>query len=157
MYLSRRYYRTKSERTRSEHIFGPLLLRYRLGRTSSSCSSFGSTIFGGSSCSARKCRRGLSYVHCGYGDMSFWWFELTGTVRRSFHCLRLANWLIYPSNESVLTLMLIGNVMQNEHEPDAAWALLGTTIRLAQSIGLHLRPSEGSNRSSAQLMKEKIW
>jgi hypothetical protein len=34
-------------------------------------------------------------------------------------------------------LLVLGNVLQNDMKPEAAWLLLGTTARAAQSIGLH--------------------
>ncbi|KAL4949837.1 fungal-specific transcription factor domain-containing protein [Aspergillus filifer] len=58
-------------------------------------------------------------------------------ARRSFQGLRLANFLFRPSLEVVQSLLILGNTLQNNGQSDSAWALLGTTVRLAQTIGLH--------------------
>lgn len=55
----------------------------------------------------------------------------------SFQCLRLTNFFQRPSIQSIQTMLLIGNVLQNDRNPGIAWTLLGMTIRSAQSIGLH--------------------
>lgn len=66
-------------------------------------------------------------------------------ARRSFHALRLANFLFSPSFDIVQTLLVLGNTLQNNGQSDAAWAQLGTTVRLAQTLGLH------TERSAAHL------
>ncbi|KAL3421941.1 fungal specific transcription factor domain-containing protein [Phlyctema vagabunda] len=58
-------------------------------------------------------------------------------VRIAFHCLRLANFLTRPSITCLQALLIIGNVLQNNSEPEGAWMLLGTTARMGQSLGLH--------------------
>lgn len=63
-------------------------------------------------------------------------------MRSSFQALRLSNFLLRPTIESVQAFLILGNVLQNDGQPDAAWVLLGTTIRLAQSIGLHQSKEE---------------
>ncbi|OQE36170.1 hypothetical protein PENCOP_c012G07379 [Penicillium coprophilum] len=65
----------------------------------------------------------------------------TDFVRRSFHALRLANFLFRPSLDTIQALLIIGNTLQNMGQSDAAWALLGTTVRLAQTMGLHTERS----------------
>jgi hypothetical protein len=60
-------------------------------------------------------------------------------VRRSFQALRLANFLLRPSLEVVQSLLLLGNTLQNNGQSDAAWAQLGTTVRLAQDLGTTYR------------------
>ncbi|CAG8047847.1 unnamed protein product [Penicillium olsonii] len=65
----------------------------------------------------------------------------TDFARRSFHALRLANFLFRPSLDIIQTLLILGNTLQNMGQSDAAWALLGTTIRLAQTMGLHTERS----------------
>ncbi|KAJ5162520.1 hypothetical protein N7492_007912 [Penicillium capsulatum] len=61
----------------------------------------------------------------------------TDFARRSFHALRLANFLFRPSLDIIQALLILGNTLQNMGQSDAAWALLGTTVRLAQTMGLH--------------------
>lgn len=62
-------------------------------------------------------------------------------ARRSFLLLRLANFLFRPSLDIIQTLLILGNTLQNMGQSDAAWALLGTTVRLAQTMGLHTERS----------------
>ncbi|GFF32132.1 maltose permease MAL61 [Aspergillus udagawae] len=62
-------------------------------------------------------------------------------ARRSFQALRLANFLLRPSLEVVQSLLILGNTLQNNGQSDGAWALLGTTARLAQTLGLHTEKS----------------
>ncbi|KAJ5150376.1 transcriptional regulator family: Fungal Specific TF [Penicillium capsulatum] len=61
----------------------------------------------------------------------------TDFARRSFHALRLANFLFRPSLDIIQALLILGNTLQNMGQSDAAWALLGITVRLAQKMGLH--------------------
>ncbi|KAJ9325890.1 transcriptional regulator family: Fungal Specific TF [Paecilomyces variotii] len=58
-------------------------------------------------------------------------------ARRSFEGLRLANFFFRPSLDIIQSLLIIGNVLQNNGQSDAAWTLLGTTTRSAQVLGLH--------------------
>ncbi|EXF75609.1 fungal specific transcription factor [Colletotrichum fioriniae PJ7] len=60
-------------------------------------------------------------------------------TKHSFDLLRSTDYLANPSKEAVQTLLLLGNVLQNDMKPQAAWVLGGTTIRLAQCLGLHKR------------------
>ncbi|OHE99282.1 fungal specific transcription factor [Colletotrichum orchidophilum] len=64
-------------------------------------------------------------------------------MKQAFHLLRSTDYLVNPSQEAVQTLLLLGNVLQNDMKPQAAFVLGGTTIRLAQCLGLHRK----SNRS----------
>ncbi|KAG7040923.1 fungal specific transcription factor [Colletotrichum scovillei] len=58
-------------------------------------------------------------------------------TKHSFDLLRSTDYLANPSKEAVQTLLILGNVLQNDMKPQAAWVLGGTTIRLAQCLGLH--------------------
>lgn len=66
---------------------------------------------------------------------------LTGPATYAFDMLRAIDYLARPSKEALQTLLLLGNVLQNDMKPQAAWALGGTTIRLAQCLGIHRRVS----------------
>lgn len=58
-------------------------------------------------------------------------------VSCALESLRLANFLLRPSILCVQAMLLVGLVLQNDMRPQAAWAHLGMTIRMAQSLGLH--------------------
>ncbi|KAH7329478.1 fungal-specific transcription factor domain-containing protein [Stachybotrys elegans] len=80
----------------------------------------------------------------------------------SFHFLRLGNFLLRPSFDSMQAMLLISFVLVNDMKAEASWALLGLTCRLAQSLGLH-RPSvedrEGTRASpkSKEMTRRKLW
>ncbi|KAJ5810868.1 hypothetical protein N7447_010384 [Penicillium robsamsonii] len=97
---------------------------------------------------------GAHYSDIGYPQR----LELaTDFVRRSFHALRLANFLFRPSLDTIQALLIIGNTLQNMGQSDAAWALLGTTVRLAQTMGLH---TERSNVHCPEYVRAKaktLW
>jgi hypothetical protein len=70
-------------------------------------------------------------------------------AKNAFHCLRLSNYFLRPTERSIQTLLLLSRVLQNDLQPEAAWALLGTAIRLAASIGIDVaQPARlGESRS----------
>lgn len=69
------------------------------------------------------------------------------SVSSAFEALRLANFMMRPSNLCVQAMLLLGFCLQNDMRPQASWLLLGTTVRMAQSLGLHkARESESSKR-----------
>lgn len=72
-------------------------------------------------------------------------------VRYSFECLRMANFLVRPSLLCIQTSLILGNVLQNDMKPETAWMLLGTTARMAQSLGLH------EEQNSLSSPGQKIW
>ncbi|KAI9833027.1 MAG: hypothetical protein M1819_003859 [Sarea resinae] len=74
----------------------------------------------------------------------------------SFQALRLTNFFQQPSLESVQALLVLGNVISNNMNPGVSWTLLGMTIRLAQSLGLH-KANKTSFPSNIQLLRRKIW
>jgi hypothetical protein len=82
---------------------------------------------------------------------------LTILVRRSFHALRLANFLFRPSLDTIQALLIIGNTLQNMGQSDAAWALLGTTVRLAQTIGLHTERSTTHWPEYVRAKAKSLW
>ena len=73
-------------------------------------------------------------------------------VRRSMSCLRSANFLLRPVNESVQTLLVLANVLQNDGQLCAAHALIGTAVRLAQTKSLH---ADSLNENSHH--RQKQW
>ncbi|KAF2813169.1 uncharacterized protein BDZ99DRAFT_250993 [Mytilinidion resinicola] len=78
-------------------------------------------------------------------------------VRVSFQALRLANLLLRPSTTCVEALLILGNVLQNNMQPEAAWMLLGMTVRMAQSLGLHQYKSHHSLHSGINSANQKLW
>ncbi|KAL7919990.1 fungal-specific transcription factor domain-containing protein [Trichoderma austrokoningii] len=82
-------------------------------------------------------------------------------VRRGFQVLQLANYMLRPSLDAVQTLLILGNTLQNIGQSDGAWVLLGTTVRLAQALGLHTENgaghSESDTRSRRALWAAIVW
>ncbi|KAL2849874.1 hypothetical protein BJY01DRAFT_210432 [Aspergillus pseudoustus] len=78
-------------------------------------------------------------------------------ARRSFHALRLANFLFRPSMDAVQALLVLGNTLQNNGQSDAAWALLGTTVRLAQTLGLHTPRGIAHWPEHARVRAKSLW
>ena len=84
-------------------------------------------------------------------------------VQISFHFLRLGNFLLRPSFDSIQALLLTNFVLLNDMKAEASWALTGLTCRLAQSLGLH-RPTPSDGRDSAspevrsrEMIRRKLW
>ncbi|RDW67261.1 Zn(II)2Cys6 transcription factor [Aspergillus mulundensis] len=78
-------------------------------------------------------------------------------ARRSFQALRLANFLFRPSLDVVQSLLILGNTLQNNGQSDAAWALLGTTVRLAQTLGLHTERGIAHWPEHAKQKAKSLW
>ncbi|KAJ5131646.1 hypothetical protein N7448_005804 [Penicillium atrosanguineum] len=81
----------------------------------------------------------------------------TDFARRSFNALRLANFLFRPSLDIIQALLILGNTMQNMGQSDAAWALLGTTVRLAQTMGLHTERSTVHWPENVRTKARTLW
>jgi hypothetical protein len=74
--------------------------------------------------------------------------------------LRMASFMSRPTLLSIQTLMMLGPYLTNSGRFLDAWTLSGTTIRLAQSMGLHrnpkyLDPAPPSQRECA--MRQTLW
>ncbi|GES66816.1 phenylacrylic acid decarboxylase [Aspergillus terreus] len=78
-------------------------------------------------------------------------------ARRSFQALRLANFLFRPSLDTIQTMLILGNTLQNDGQSDAAWAQLGTTVRLAQTMGLHTERSIAYLPQNIQSKAKTLW
>ncbi|XWW97561.1 hypothetical protein V2A60_005545 [Cordyceps javanica] len=79
----------------------------------------------------------------------------------SFHFLRLANFLLRPSFDSIQALLLMSFTLLNDMKAEASWALTGLTCRLAQSLGLH-RPNapdtnENGEPNTKEMTRRKLW
>ncbi|KAM7198464.1 Fungal specific transcription factor domain containing protein [Rhypophila sp. PSN 637] len=55
----------------------------------------------------------------------------------SFQCLRTANLFHKTDMNQIQAMALVGHSLRNNLETNSAWIFMGTTLRLAQSIGLH--------------------
>ncbi|KAF2101881.1 hypothetical protein NA57DRAFT_64544 [Rhizodiscina lignyota] len=74
----------------------------------------------------------------------------------SFECLRVANFLSRATLETIQTLLVLGNVISNNMNAGVAWSLLGLTIRLSQTIGLH-RACPASTPLPVKIQRSKTW
>lgn len=74
----------------------------------------------------------------------------------SFECLRFTNFLSQPTLETIQTLLILGNVISNNMNAGISWSLLGLTIRLAQSLGLH-RSCPDSTPAEVKRIRSAIW
>ncbi|RFU35778.1 hypothetical protein B7463_g561, partial [Scytalidium lignicola] len=82
-------------------------------------------------------------------------------MQRTMSALGLAEWLLSPSQATIEALLLMGVAMQNFGRSDAAWSLIGSIQRIAQSIELHVdcggRDSNTCSTSHLFLWKAIIW
>ncbi|KAK7527344.1 uncharacterized protein IWZ02DRAFT_429741 [Phyllosticta citriasiana] len=83
--------------------------------------------------------------------------RVQSTARPSFHAQRLASFLLRSSPSSLQGLLVLATFLQNDGNSDAAWSLLGTIVRLAQSIrispswGVARRVSDSEKKSNKKL------
>ena len=74
--------------------------------------------------------------------------------------LRLASFTHKPSLSAVQTLLMVGTYLTNSGRMLDAYTLLGTTIRLAHSIGLHRHPKyfnpTPTNKKDCAV-RQKVW
>jgi len=59
--------------------------------------------------------------------------------------------------DTIQALLILGNTLQNNGQSDAAWALLGTTVRLAQTLGLHTSKSMAHLPEYVQSRAKSLW
>ncbi|KAF2012192.1 hypothetical protein BU24DRAFT_435594 [Aaosphaeria arxii CBS 175.79] len=84
--------------------------------------------------------------------------ELTSQVYIccSFECLRFTNFLSHATLENIQTLLILGNVISNNMNAGVAWSLMGLTVRLSQTLGLH-RLCPPSTPLHHKLNRSKVW
>jgi TNP1/EN/SPM transposase len=99
----------------------------------------------------------------------------TPIVCCAYECLRTINYLSRSTLVDIQNLLVLGNVISNNMNAGVAWSFLGTpycdivlnlvilanswlglTIRLAQSLGLHL-PCPPSTQSADNILREEVW
>ncbi|KAJ5691679.1 hypothetical protein N7488_012414 [Penicillium malachiteum] len=84
--------------------------------------------------------------------------ELTEDLaRRSFHALRLANFLFRPSWMSIQALLILGALLRDLGQSDASWCLLGSTVRLGQTMGLHTERSAVNCPGDLREKAKTLW
>ncbi|TFB01423.1 hypothetical protein CCMA1212_007001 [Trichoderma ghanense] len=77
-------------------------------------------------------------------------------LQRAFDALCLANYVLHPSLDAVQTLLIIGTVLQDVGQSDGAWVMMGTTVRVAQALGLHLQSVSEQSEDGAR-RKRALW
>ncbi|KAL7807954.1 N-terminal binuclear Zn cluster-containing/DNA binding domain-containing protein [Trichoderma aethiopicum] len=77
-------------------------------------------------------------------------------LQRSFDALCLANYVLHPSLDALQTLLIIGAVLQDVGQSDGAWVMMGTTVRVAQALGLHLQSVSEQSEEGAK-RKRTLW
>ncbi|GAB7346606.1 hypothetical protein MBLNU459_g1748t2 [Dothideomycetes sp. NU459] len=84
--------------------------------------------------------------------------ELTSQVYMccSFECLRFTNFLSHATLENIQTLLILGNVISNNMNAGTSWSLMGLTLRLAMSLGLH-RSCPPSADAEYKALRSKVW
>ncbi|KAI8938780.1 hypothetical protein NX059_004644 [Plenodomus lindquistii] len=84
--------------------------------------------------------------------------ELTSQVYVccSFECLRFTNFLSHANIENIQTLLILGNVISNNMNAGVAWSLMGLTVRLSQTLGLH-RVCPMSVPVQQRIVRSKVW
>ncbi|PTB39101.1 uncharacterized protein TrAFT101_008098 [Trichoderma asperellum] len=78
----------------------------------------------------------------------------------SFQCLRLNNFISFPDIHTIQALILLVNFLQNQANAGASWSILGLTIRLAQTLGLHCSPDPDNvaiDQKGEATVKYYIW
>ncbi|KAL4882954.1 fungal-specific transcription factor domain-containing protein [Aspergillus karnatakaensis] len=73
----------------------------------------------------------------------------------SFHCLRMSNFFNRTNLNQIQAMALLGHCQRNNLDTNSAWILMGATIRLAQSIGLH--ETSPSLPVTDQLQRGRLW
>jgi hypothetical protein len=99
-----------------------------------------------------------------YGMVSFqrlvtFCFNNIFIVTAACHCLSLAQGFIRPTLNSIQSLIIIVQVLQNELFTEAAWNLVGLLSRQAQSLKLHVAVprTQQHARDSTDLHRAKLW
>ncbi|KAL3458629.1 fungal-specific transcription factor domain-containing protein [Aspergillus heterothallicus] len=73
----------------------------------------------------------------------------------SFQCLRISDFFNHTDLDQIQAMALIGHCLRNNLDTNSAWILMGATIRLAQSIGLH--ESSPLMPPGEQLQRSRLW
>ncbi|KAI1859003.1 hypothetical protein JX265_004610 [Neoarthrinium moseri] len=74
----------------------------------------------------------------------------------SFQCLRISNLFNNADVNTIQAMALIGHCLRNNLDTNTAWIVMGLTIRLAQSIGLHEEPP-GTDSPGPAMRRKRLW
>lgn len=74
----------------------------------------------------------------------------------AYECLRIINYLSHSTLYDIQNLLVLGNVISNNMNAGVTWCLLGITIRLGQSLGLH-RACPPSTPPHEVAIREEVW
>ncbi|KAJ5432327.1 fungal-specific transcription factor domain-containing protein [Penicillium daleae] len=74
----------------------------------------------------------------------------------SFQCLRISNFFNNTDINQIQAMALIGHCLRNNLDTNSAWILMGATMRLAQSIGLHEENSSPES-SADHYHRRRLW
>ncbi|KAJ5545271.1 Transcription factor [Penicillium sp. DV-2018c] len=76
----------------------------------------------------------------------------------SFQCLRASNFFNNTNMNQIQAMALIGHCLRNNLDTNSAWILMGSTIRLAQSIGLHEETAQDTQSSTSEpFQRRRLW
>ncbi|KAJ5992104.1 hypothetical protein N7451_007828 [Penicillium sp. IBT 35674x] len=76
----------------------------------------------------------------------------------AFQCLRISNFFNNTNMDQIQAMALIGHCIRNNLDTNSAWILLGATMRLAQSIGLHEDTIQSdSSNATQQFQRKRLW
>lgn len=74
-----------------------------------------------------------------------------------FQALRLASFLFRPTLECFQAMPILGNMLQNTGQPDAAWAWLGITARLAETLQSNARGGRTNMSEIVNIGARACW
>ena len=115
------------------------------------------TLASGCQCSsAPRKERQLTCQVYGKNNKSFKRCTNISLVCCAYECLRIINYLSHSTLYDIQNLLVLGNVISNNMNAGVTWCLLGITIRLGQSLGLH-RPCPSTTSAQETAMREEVW
>lgn len=86
---------------------------------------------------------------------------IEGFIKSTMQLLSYANYILCPNESSIMALLLVTRILQNDFQPEAAWSIIGMVTRMAESIGLQT-PNYSVNvdirtRESDTSRRRKLW
>ena len=77
------------------------------------------------------------------------------SVCSSYQALRMTNFMVHPSLETIQTFLVIGNVLSYNMNPGVAYIILGMALRMAYTIGLQI---ESHRFHGPELfLRRRVW